>query len=150
VARVPYSGLPTARAKRLFGRSNMRVQDLIIHGFRALSVFSEIIGVRALAASGIIGAIAAAVCLPLVALPGIRHGAAVWVAGGTLAVLWGLAIQGLVVSSLFLFATLGSRSLMGFLPLRDYSHFVLSVSRLGGTEQGERTWSASSENGTAS
>jgi hypothetical protein len=150
VARVPYSGLPTARAKRLFGQSNMRLQDLVIHGFRALSVFSETIGVRALTASGVVGVLAAFVCLPLLALPGVREGAAVWVVAGALALLWGLAVHGIVVSSVFLFATLGTRSLMGFLPLRDYEHFVLEVSHLGGAERRERMASASSRSGPGS
>lgn len=150
VARVPYTGLPTARAKRLFGRSSMRVQDLVIHGFRALSVFSETIGVRALTASGVLGVLATAVCLPLLALPSVREGEAVWVVAGALALSWGLAAHGIVVSSVFLFATLGTRSLMGFLPLRDHEHFVLEVSRLGGAEPWEQMAPATSERGTRS
>jgi glycosyltransferase involved in cell wall biosynthesis len=145
VARVPYSGLPTARAKRLFGKSNMGLQDLVIHGFRALSVFSERIGVRALTASVVVGLLAAVVLLPLLLIPSVRDGSTFWVVAGTLALLWGLAAEGVVVSAVFLFATLGTRSLMGFLPLRDWEHFVLEVARLGGTERREPMASSSSE-----
>jgi hypothetical protein len=145
VARVPYAGLPTARAKRLFGRSRMGLLDLVIHGFRALSVFSERIGVRVLTTSAVVGVLAAVICLPLLLIPSIREGSSVWVVAGTLALLWGLAAEGIVVSAVFLFAMLGTRSLMGFLPLRDYEHFVLEVSRLAGAVRQEELASSSSE-----
>src|SRR5262249_26134590 len=47
-ARIPYVEIPTKRGKRLSGRSKMNFVSLVIHGLGAVSVHSDVIGVRAL------------------------------------------------------------------------------------------------------
>jgi len=50
-ARLPVAILPVDRAQRLGGRSRMSLADLALHGLSAMSVYSDIIGVRMLFAS---------------------------------------------------------------------------------------------------
>jgi hypothetical protein len=50
-ARVPFEEIDTVRGKRLDGRSKMNFTSLVIHGLSAISVHSEVVGVRMLAAT---------------------------------------------------------------------------------------------------
>ena len=45
-SRLPYCSIPTTRAKRVEGMSKMNLISLVIHGLSAISVFSEVVGVR--------------------------------------------------------------------------------------------------------
>ena len=47
-SRQPYCLVPTRRAKRLHGHSSMNFVALVVHGLSAISVYSEIVGVRLL------------------------------------------------------------------------------------------------------
>ena len=116
--RVPFESIRTARAKRLAGESRMNFVSLGVHGLSALSVFGEVIGVRLglAAAAGI-----AAAAVALIAL--------VWRGPATLSVglagiLVGLLLQTGGFLLLFVFLTLRGRNDLGFLPARDYPHFV--------------------------
>ena len=53
-ARTPKATVPTARAPRLAGRSRMNFVDLVTHGLSALSVHSELIGVRLLVVAAVL------------------------------------------------------------------------------------------------
>ena len=124
VARLPYTSVPTARAHRLSGRSQMNLQALIIHGLRALSVFSDAIGIRMLCCLSVVSlltlvAIAAVVFVRFatpMAIPG-------W-ASNVVGLLVVCLIQAFTLVVLFLFAVLSSRSMLGMIPLRDYGYFV--------------------------
>jgi glycosyltransferase involved in cell wall biosynthesis len=47
-SRIPYETLPTSRGKRLGGKSKMNYTALVLHGLSAISVFTDIVGVRLL------------------------------------------------------------------------------------------------------
>lgn len=124
VARLPYRSIPTARAKRLSGYSHMNFQSLIIHGLRALSVFSESIGIRLLYVFSFISLLVIAGIIGVIA---VRFGTNLAIPG------WASNVFGLLVLCLFqtvtllvlfLFAILSSRSMLGMIPLRDYHPFV--------------------------
>lgn len=42
-SKMPYSSIPTIRAKRLFGKSKMNFQNLIIHGLSSIAVHVEVV-----------------------------------------------------------------------------------------------------------
>jgi polyisoprenyl-phosphate glycosyltransferase len=129
-ARIPYTLVPTERAKRLTGASSMNATSLVVHGLSAMAVFADRIGVRALAASAL--ALSAAV-LGLVTVLVIRWGTALalpgWAtsAAGLLVVLVAVLV---VVSTLFTFVVLAGRSQTTVVPLRDYKLFVGTVKPL--------------------
>lgn len=126
-ARLPRTEIPTTRGRRLTGKSTMNFVSLATHGLSAVSVFGEILGTRLLILSSVfiglslvgITAIAAANFTNALTLPS-------WTPL-VLILLVVLFFQALFGSMLFAFIALGGRSDIGFLPLRDYPFFVLSI-----------------------
>ena len=123
-SRQPYSTIPTARAKRLDGRSKMNFVNLVIHGLSAISVYSDAIGVRLLiATSAMIGLDLFALLVTLavrlttdLAIPGWAT-----VAFGVLLI---ILLQATMFLFVFSFMILAGRNAASFLPLRDYAYFV--------------------------
>jgi hypothetical protein len=123
-ARIPYGTIPTHRANRLSGRSKMSLVSLVVHGLSALSVYSEVIGVRMLVATmSLVGL--ALLSLSGVALIRLTTDLAVpgWASnlGGQLLA---LLVQLSTISLPFVFLILQGRSGAGFLPARDYLYYI--------------------------
>jgi len=112
--RLPRRLLPLARGRRLEGRSRMNFVSLLIHGLAAMSVFSDIISARLLAASAVFallgGGVMVATGMSLVA-----------------GILLALAAQSLTFAALFALAIVSRRSVANFLLLRDAPHFILDT-----------------------
>lgn len=126
-SRIPFVLLPTQRAKRLDGHSRMNFVSLVVHGLSAISVFSERIGARLLAA------IVPLCFLTLVGLASVVliRTLTVWAVPG-----WATAAAGLLLvillqlvflSVVFTFIVLNSRTQMSFLPVRDYEFFIIGA-----------------------
>jgi glycosyltransferase involved in cell wall biosynthesis len=123
-SRQPHALVPTQRAKRLEGRPQMNFVQLAIHGLSAISVYSDIIGVRLLVATFVLIfitliALACVVSIRLftnLAIPG-------W-ATFTVGMLIVILLQAIMFSFVFSFIILGNRQGSTFLPLRDYSYFI--------------------------
>jgi polyisoprenyl-phosphate glycosyltransferase len=113
-SKIPRELLPLARGKRLAGESRMNFVSLLLHGLAAMSVFSDYIAARLLAASSVL------------AIAGL--GLALW-NGMTLTagVLLALSAQSLTFATLFALTIIGRRSTTNFLPLRDATHFILDT-----------------------
>ncbi len=123
-SRQPYETIPTSRGQRLDGRSKMNFVGLVIHGLSAVSVYSDTIGVRLLIATSLmIGLVVVALILTMVvristdlAIPG-------W-ATTVFGVLLIILLQATLFLFVFSFMILAGRNSAGFLPRRDYIHFV--------------------------
>jgi len=123
-ARIPSCSVPTKRAKRLDGSSRMDVVALVVHGLVAISVFSDVVGVRLLLACvalGLLafGGISAVVVVRLytsLAIPG-------W-ATYSIGLLGLLLLQSVLLAACFSFLILSGRNRAAFLPSRDYVHFL--------------------------
>ena len=129
-ARLPYRMVPTRRAARYRGESSMSYVALVSHGLSAISVFSELVGVRllvvtapliALAFLGMVATVYLRLMTPL-AIPG-------WAttAFGVLAI---LLSQWVVLALAFCVMVLSGRSGSNFLPRRDYEVFIHRISPL--------------------
>jgi len=123
-SRIPYETVPTHRAARLEGRSRMGFVSLVTHGLSAISVFSELVGVRLLILTGLIST------LTFLGLAGLLVVA--MVTGMTISP-WGYQLVGLltvvlaqclVLGIVFVMMILNRRSGANFLPVRDYVYFV--------------------------
>jgi glycosyltransferase involved in cell wall biosynthesis len=133
-SRQPHCLVPTRRSDRLCGRSTMNFVALVTHGLSAISVYSDVVGVRLLVLSVLLalvtlGGICAAVVVRLTtawAIPG-------W-ATSTVGWLLVLLVQAVLAAFVFSFVILGARHGSSFLPRRDYSFFVGSVRTLHGPE----------------
>lgn len=126
-SKQPCCTVPTRRAKRLRGRSTMNFVGLVTHGLSAISVYSDVVGVRLMVVSvgvallGIL-CLAATIAVRLttsLAIPG-------W-ATYTAGLLSIVILQSLMLACTFSFVVLSNRNGMTFLPRRDYHHFVAEV-----------------------
>jgi polyisoprenyl-phosphate glycosyltransferase len=126
-SRQPYCMIPTHRSQRLCGNSNMNFVSLVTHGLSAISVYSDVVGVRLLVMTIVLacltlGGMIAAVIVRLttnMAIPG-------W-ASYIVGIMLILFVQAIMAAFVFSFAILGSRHGTTFLPRRDYSIFIESI-----------------------
>ncbi len=124
VSRQPRSSVPCSRGHRIDGRSRMNFVGLVMHGLSAISVFSDIVGVRLLIATGLLGGLAAGGMLAVLgiwlfsdlALPG-------W-SSIFLGVLLIVLLQSVLFAFSLTFTILNRRSARGFIPSRDCRHFI--------------------------
>lgn len=120
--RVPFTAIPTARAKRIAGRSRMNFTALVVHGLSALSLYSHAIGVRLLVIAGV------------VIVAGLGLLLAAWWGGfastGQFAFFFGLIsilLQASLGGLLFVFLLLSLRQVAVVVPSREYALFVRRV-----------------------
>ena len=125
-ARLPVEKLPLARGQRYSGRSHMNLVSLVTHGLSAISVYSDIVGVRllllaalllSLATVGLAAVVVVRLCTDL-AIPGWATNAA-----GFLLV---SALCAVLLMVLFVQMILQARNFAPFLPLRDWRFYVAS------------------------
>ena len=129
-SRLPYITIPTARGVRYAGNSTMNYVALVTHGLSAMAAFGDRIGVRLLTATVLMalaagGALGLALAGPLLAGEGLPSWAPIAIVAFFLVV-----FEALAVSLTFVFVILGSRDSSTFLPLRDYKHYILDVTRI--------------------
>jgi hypothetical protein len=123
-ARIPFEEIDTVRGKRLDGSTKMNFTSLVIHGLSAISVHSEVVGVRMLCATLFLTffslvAVAVVVAVRLftdLAVPG-------WATYVT-AFLAVILLQSVTLSFFFSFIVLNGRQNATFLPERDYHYFI--------------------------
>ncbi len=121
---MPHTSIPIPRGYRLAGVSRMNFVSLTIHGLSALSVFSDVVGVRLLIGT-ILGSSAiwlamlgfASVC----ALRGFQIPAWAYSVAGAVTI---VLIQLITIALSFTFSMLASRVNLSFIPLRDHAVFV--------------------------
>jgi hypothetical protein len=126
-SRLPRASVATARATRLDGVSKMNFVGLVLHGLSAISVFSDVVGVRLLCLSlGFAG-----VCLLLIfGILFVRFSTA-WAIPGWATTAVGIATllftNALLLAVSFVFFTLSNRTANSFVPIRDYQTFVENI-----------------------
>jgi glycosyltransferase involved in cell wall biosynthesis len=133
-SRQPYCMIPTHRAHRLCGSSKMNFVSHVTHGLSAISVYSDVVGVRLLVMS-IVMAISTLVAMATVVIVRLATNLAIpgW-ASYTFGVLLVLFVQVVMAAFVFSFAILGTRHCSTFLPRRDYSLFIAGLDTLHGSE----------------
>jgi polyisoprenyl-phosphate glycosyltransferase len=132
-SRQPTCTIPTQRAPRIHGTSRMNVVALVAHGLSAISVQSEVVGVRLVVMAIVIALLATAGLLATVLVRTLTElaipGWATYTAGLLLLIL----SQALLSAIVFSFMILAGRQGTTFLPLRDYRHYVGGVTPLVGS-----------------
>jgi len=126
-SRIPFQTLPLARGERYRGRSKMRFSGLVMHGLSAISVFSDIVGVRLMVSTLVVMLVSGVLMVTVLgvrlftdlAIPGWATSAI-----GLLAVVLGQALLVMLVLS---FIILGNRSQVNVIPLTDTQAFVDGV-----------------------
>lgn len=134
-ARLPYSTVPTARARRLAGTPSMNMTALVVHGLSAMSVYSDTIGIRLIAGAGVLAMLAAAV--GMATFWGLLPPATFWSRAAGVVVPVGLNTVALAL--IFSITVLLARQNFGFIPQRDYHWFVSDVTEVRGPTEPLRT-----------
>jgi len=127
-SRVPRLAVPTRRAVRLDGATSMNFVTLVLHGLSAVSVFSDIVGVRLLCASLTLASACMAAIAAIVAIRFLTS----WAIPGWTTTAAGIAMvlfaNALLFATSFVFFILSSRSANAFIPARDYRTFIRDIS----------------------
>jgi polyisoprenyl-phosphate glycosyltransferase len=126
-SRQPFVTLPTARSKRLDGRSHMNFVGLVVHGMSAISVYDDVVFVRSIVAALVLAALSVAglgIVLAVrlftdIAVPGW----ATFTSGLLLLVL----LQAAMFVASLTFLGLSSRRHAPFVPSREFVHFVATT-----------------------
>lgn len=123
-SKLPVVLVPSDRAERLEGRSKMNFYNLVLHGLGAITVHSDIVGVRSLVT---ICALLGSCFLGLAALLYLRFFTAfavpAWTSTAAIA-LTIIALQFLSSAIIFSFLTLTGRSPGALNPAKNYQGFV--------------------------
>jgi hypothetical protein len=123
-ARIPYVTIPTTRGTRYAGRSHMNFVALVTHGLSAMSVFGDRIGVRLLIATSMLTVLVTCAGAVLLGWQVVFGGELTdWGLFAAVAMLL-LVFLLLATSMAFVFIILAGRNNAGFLPFRDFSHYV--------------------------
>ena len=123
-SRLPYERVRCDRARRITGKSHMNFVSLAVHGLSALLANQEVVGSRLLVM--MLGA-TLSLFLGIGAVVGVRlpsHLAIPGWATSTMGLLLILVGQSLVAAFLMIFSIMSERNHLGFLPIRDYAHFI--------------------------
>lgn len=131
-ARLPLTKIPLDRGTRIAGRSKMNFTSLVTHGLSAISVYSDVVGVRLLAFTALA---TAAVVVGIFVVLAVRFGTTLAVPGwatSALGTLFASLLSLVVISMIMALFTLQQRSQYGFLPLRDFRHYLLDCTTLSG------------------
>ena len=128
----PYCAIPTQRAHRLSGKSRMNFVKLVVHGLSAISLYSDIIGVRMLMMSMSLGVLTVLAMVLMILIGAITQLALPGWTATIFGILLLILFQSVMFSILFSFIILGGRQGTSFLPCRDYVWYVGGVSKLRG------------------
>jgi polyisoprenyl-phosphate glycosyltransferase len=123
-SREPFCTVSTHRGTRTHGEGKMNFVGLVIHGLSAISVDSDMVGVRSLVFS-LVMIVMAIVGLVVIVAIRLATNLAIpgWatVAAGVITI---LLFQFIMLAINFSFITLSGRNGSFFLPKRDYAYFV--------------------------
>ena len=129
-SRLPYETLPTMRGNRLGGKSTMNFTALVLHGLSAISVFTDIAGVRLLLFTFFLSFVLS-VSLFMIFLVRVTSVILIpaWLSYSTVFLLiLLLQISGGCFGMVFFI--LMNRINLNFIPKRDCTHFIGSVKRV--------------------
>jgi len=121
---IPNCQIPIDRGKRIAGSSKMNLVSLVVHGLSAISVHGELVSVRVLF---LLGLLCGLLFVGLVLVVCIRVGTDLAIPGWATSAFGFLVLallQLLMTSVVMAILVLRGRSGLGFIPSRDYVHFV--------------------------
>lgn len=129
-SKLEMTMIPIPRGHRILGKSKMNLPSLVVHGLGAISVYSDILGVRALIG---IATFLGLVSLAILAVIYVRYCTDLAVPGwATYAVasLLIILLQALSIAISFTFSTLATRIHLNIVPLRDCTIFIRGEERI--------------------
>jgi hypothetical protein len=129
-ARLPIEKVPLDRGRRYSGGSHMNLVSLVTHGLSAISVYSDVAGVRLLLSAAFLLSLATAGLVVVVAVRLFTDLAIPGWATNAAGLLLVSALSALLLIAVFVQMILQSRNYAQFLPLRDWRFYVASHTTL--------------------
>jgi hypothetical protein len=123
-SRQPYVTVPTSRAARLEGRSQMSVVSLVVHGLSAISVYGDLVFVRLIVFALLLAAVSAVGLCVVVAIRLFTTLAMPGWATFTSGILLLVLLQAVLFVAVLAFLGLGIRQHAPFVPSRDFEWYV--------------------------
>jgi polyisoprenyl-phosphate glycosyltransferase len=120
----PFTAVHTFRGKRYAGKSKMKFNDLLLHGFGAISVFTEQMASRLLMISSVLISIS---FLGILTILGIRWFTELAIPGWASTILSSMLVvllQSILLSLFTLFLFLSSQSNRKFIPALHYEDYA--------------------------
>jgi len=124
-SKIPFETIDTVRKARLTGKSKMFFPSLFLHGLSSLSVFGEVLGIRALIATAVIFLLSVVSIILVIGIKLTTDFAIPGWASNLVSIFFVILIQLLLLTFLFIFIVLQSRNVSSFIPARDYKYFIL-------------------------
>ncbi len=124
-SKMPFKSIPAHRGKRMFGISKMNMVHLISHAFGGLSVFLDIVSVRALIGAGWFAIFTAVSGTLATSLRMFTHFLVPGWASIFIAVIFVMFLQVFTAVLLLLFFYLSSRLRPAMIPEQEYHKFIL-------------------------
>lgn len=132
-AKIPFDRVPTARGKRLFGRTSMHLVPLVTHAFGAFAIFADVIATRGLVLASVLSLLMVCAGALIVILRIATNLVAFGSANILVALLFMMLIQVIGFTILLLMVTSSMRLQHPMIPQRDYRQFVSMVTKLWDT-----------------
>ncbi len=122
-ARIPFVTVPCKRSSRITGRSKMNFVSLIMHGLSAISIYGDVIGVKALLLAILLMLLSMIIIIVVYIVRVAVPNWAPYVAGLSFIIF----LQLITISFSFIFLILNGRNNFVFLPKRDFHYFILKI-----------------------
>lgn len=129
-SKIALTRVPTARARRYSGKSSMNLISLVVHGFSAISVFSDAVLTRLFLGVGLLSLTAVGTGFVAVALRLFTDLAIPGWATNVFGLSVLLFLQSLTVLVLLIFSNLGHRSTLPFIPGLQSGTFIAQITTL--------------------
>lgn len=126
-SRIPYQYVRCDRGKRLKGESKLNFYGLVLHGFSSISVFSDVIGIKALIVTAILAVFILVLGLATVSVRIFTSIAIPGWATYTLGILVVAFLQLGMLSLTFALLINNSRNQTNTIPTRDYPFYIDQV-----------------------
>jgi hypothetical protein len=129
-ARIPFSAIPAARGRRLYGRSNMNLVRLVVHAANALAVHAETVAVRIILAAAGLAFTAALFIVCLVALKAFTSIPLLGWTSQIIGIVLIVLLQIFVTVCVMTFTVIALRLRPPNMPAFEFEKFVLDVESL--------------------
>jgi hypothetical protein len=129
-AGIPFSTIPAARGRRLYGHSNMNIVRLLVHAANALAVHAETVAVRIILGAAGLAFAAAFLIVCLVALKAFTSIPALGWTSQIIGLVLILLFQIFMTVCMMTFTVISLRLRPPNMPAFEFEKFILEVERL--------------------
>jgi polyisoprenyl-phosphate glycosyltransferase len=129
-AGIPFSAIPAARGRRLYGHSNMNLVRLLVHAVNALAVHAETVAVRIILAATGVGFVSASLIVCLAALKAFTNIPLLGWTSQIIGIVLILLFQIFVTVCMMTFTIIALRLRPPNMPAFEFEKFILDVERL--------------------